>query len=61
MIAVSARPTPTTSVSMWAASEMRARDEVAKPTANSTTMKTAAMANAALSAPRWRPDALVAP
>jgi hypothetical protein len=55
MIAASAMPTPSTSVSMCAASEIRASEDVANPTANSTTMKTAPMPNAIHSLPACCP------
>ena len=58
MIAVSAMPTPRTSVNMCAASEIRASEPVVKPTTNSSTMKPAPTHRAMVRLRTYRPDAL---
>src|SRR3546814_7909819 len=50
-------PRPTTSVSMWPASESRASERVASPATTSTTMNTPRTPNAASRLPLWRAPA----
>ena len=60
-MAARAMPSPTTSVSMWPASDSRASEFVSRPATTSTTMNTASSPKATVSRPLWRSPARTPP